>query len=125
MIMSLSKPPATAGPLSRRGDYLVAARGPGLFLGIRRRTTTFPYESTVTRGPPHPLFHRRRGEATRHGVAHLDGASAPLSAGVDESGGEPGSAGLCQPPARPCAGCIPIRGGRTDLLYPMRSGDGA
>src|SRR5713226_10508282 len=59
MIMSLAKPPASAGPLSRIGDYLFAARGPGLFLGIRRRTT-FPYESTVTRGPPYPLFHRRR-----------------------------------------------------------------
>src|SRR6266536_4100846 len=59
MIMSLAKPPASAGPLSRRGDYLCAARGPGLFLGIRRRTTIFPYESTVTRGPPYPLFHRR------------------------------------------------------------------
>ncbi len=61
MIMSLAKPPASAGPLSRIGDYLFAARGPGLFLGIRRRTTTFPYESTVTRGPPYPLFHRRCG----------------------------------------------------------------
>src|SRR6266498_5911744 len=60
MIMSLAKPPASAGPLSRIGDYLFAARGPGLFLGIRRRTTTFPYESTVTRGPPYPLFHRRQ-----------------------------------------------------------------
>ena len=58
MIMSLVKPPASVGPLSRIGDYLFAARGPGLFLWITRRTT-FPYESTVTRGPPYPLFHRR------------------------------------------------------------------
>src|SRR6266542_3621753 len=64
MIMSLAKPPASAGPLSRIGDYLFAARGPGLFLGIRRRTTTFPYESTVTRGPPYPLFHRSSDAAT-------------------------------------------------------------
>src|SRR6266436_3164343 len=58
MIMSLVKPPASAGPLSRIGDYLFAARGPGLFPWIRRYTT-FPYERTVTRGPPYPLFHRR------------------------------------------------------------------
>ncbi len=58
MIMSLVKPPASAGPLSRIGDYLFAARGPGLFPWCRRRTT-FPYERTVTRGPPYPLFHRR------------------------------------------------------------------
>src|SRR6266700_2273308 len=81
MIMSLAKPPASAGPLSRRGDYLVAARGPGLFLGIRRRTTTFPYESTVTRGPPYPLFHRRRGMAslTLMGQAphYLQGSTNP------------------------------------------------
>src|SRR5713226_992574 len=64
MIMSLVKPPASAGPLSRIGDYLFAARGPGLFLWIRRRTT-FPYESTVTRGPPYPLFHRRPRTGTR------------------------------------------------------------
>jgi len=62
MIMSLVKPPASVGPLSRIGDYLFAARGPGLFLWITRRTT-FPYESTVTRGPPYPLFHRRRFDA--------------------------------------------------------------
>src|SRR6266542_1892114 len=65
MIMSLAKPPASAGPLSRIGDYLFAAREPGLFLGIRRRTTTFPYESTVTRGPPYPLFHRSQSLAVR------------------------------------------------------------
>src|SRR5713101_860728 len=59
MVLSLVKPPASAGPLSRRGDYLFAARGPGLFLRIRRRTT-FPHRSAVTRAPPHPLFHRRR-----------------------------------------------------------------
>ena len=32
MILSLVKPPAFAGQLSRIGDYLLAARGPGLFL---------------------------------------------------------------------------------------------
>ena len=32
MVVSLVKPPASAGPLSRIGDYLLAARGPGLFL---------------------------------------------------------------------------------------------
>jgi hypothetical protein len=32
MVWSLVKPPAAAGPLSRIGDYLFAARGPGLFL---------------------------------------------------------------------------------------------
>src|SRR6266705_329843 len=59
MVWSLVKPPAAAGPLSRIGDYLFAARGPGLFLRIRGRTT-FPHKSAVPRGPPHPLFHRRR-----------------------------------------------------------------
>ena len=58
MVWSLVKPPASVGPLSRIGDYLFAARGPGLLLRIRRRTT-FPPKSAVTRGPPHPLFHRR------------------------------------------------------------------
>src|SRR6266487_2334515 len=58
MVVSLVKPPASAGPLSRIGDYLLAARGPGLFLWIRRHTT-FPHDSAVTRGPPPPLFHRR------------------------------------------------------------------
>jgi hypothetical protein len=33
MVWSLVQPPVSAGPLSRRGDYLLAARGPGLFLG--------------------------------------------------------------------------------------------
>jgi len=32
MVLSLVKPPVSAGPLSRIGDYLLAARGPGLFL---------------------------------------------------------------------------------------------
>src|SRR5262249_6678205 len=58
MVWSLVKPPASGGPLSRIGDYLCAARGPGLFLRIRKRTT-LPPKSAVTRGPPHPLFHRR------------------------------------------------------------------
>src|SRR5437867_12778004 len=59
MVMSLVKPPASAGPLSRIGDYLLAARGPGLFLWSRRRTTC-PHDNAVTRSPPYPLFHRRR-----------------------------------------------------------------
>src|SRR5262249_27645121 len=59
MVWSLVKPPASGGPLSRIGDYLCAARGPGLFLRIRKRTT-LPPKSAVTRGPPRPLFHRRR-----------------------------------------------------------------
>jgi hypothetical protein len=58
MVWALVKPPTSAGPLSRIGDYLFAARGPGLFLRLRRRTT-FPPKNAVTRGPPHPLFHRR------------------------------------------------------------------
>src|SRR5688500_16329844 len=58
MVLSLVKPPAAAGSLSRIGDYLFAARGPGLFLRIRKRTT-LPHESALTRGPPDPLFHRR------------------------------------------------------------------
>src|SRR5262249_30351176 len=41
MVWSLVKPPASGGPLSRIGDYLCAARGPGLFLRIWKRTT-FP-----------------------------------------------------------------------------------
>src|SRR5262249_21862954 len=64
MVWSLVKPPASGGPLSRIGDYLCAARGPGLFLRIRKRTT-FPPKSAVTRGPPHPLFHRRMRWAER------------------------------------------------------------
>jgi len=32
MVWSLVKRPAAAGPLSRIGDYLFVARGPGLFL---------------------------------------------------------------------------------------------
>src|SRR5262249_45657088 len=69
MVWSLVKPPASGGPLSRIGDYLFAARGPGLFLRIRKRTT-FPPQSAVTRGPPHPLFHRSCGPA-------LDSLSRP------------------------------------------------
>src|SRR5919198_4568192 len=40
------------------------------------------------------------GDATRHAFSLLDGASAPLSAGDYESGGEPGAADLCHSPAR-------------------------
>jgi hypothetical protein len=60
MVLSLVKPPASAGPLSRIGDYLLAAQGLGLVLWIRRRRT-FPHASAFTRGPPYPLFHRRQG----------------------------------------------------------------
>src|SRR6266404_9234544 len=59
MVWSLVKPPAKAGPLSRIGDYLLAAQGPELLRRIRRRPT-FPHERAATRGPPDPLFHRRR-----------------------------------------------------------------
>src|SRR6267142_598198 len=58
MVWSLVKPPAKAGPLSRIGDYLLAAQGPELLRRIRRRPT-FPHERASTRGPPDPLFHRR------------------------------------------------------------------
>jgi len=71
MILSLVKLPASAGPLSRIGDYLCAARGPGLCLWIRERTTC-PHNSTATRGPPSPLFHRRPvpERRARHRYAH-------------------------------------------------------
>ena len=72
MVWSLVKPLASAGPLSRIGDYLFAARGPGLFLRIRRRTT-FPPKSAVTRGPPHPLFHRRTDMQGARRIAHPAG----------------------------------------------------
>src|SRR5215813_7477301 len=55
MVWSLVKPSAWAEPLSRIGDYLRAARGPGLLLPLKKRTT-FPHESSPTRGPPYPLF---------------------------------------------------------------------
>jgi hypothetical protein len=59
MVWSLVKPSACAEPLSRIGDYLRAARGPGLLLQIKKRTA-FPHEHSPTRSPPDPLFHRRR-----------------------------------------------------------------
>src|SRR5713101_2957317 len=76
MIFSLVQLPASARLLSRRGDELCAARGPGLVLRIRRHPT-LPHACVVTRGPPSPLFHRRRGLPfrarsallLRHGVA--------------------------------------------------------
>jgi len=58
MVWSLVKPSACAEPLSRIGDYLCAARGPGLLLQIKNRTA-FPHERSPTRSPPYPLFHRR------------------------------------------------------------------
>src|SRR6266436_10108602 len=58
MVLLVVRPPVSAGPLSRIGDYLLAAQGPGLVLWIRRRIT-FPHASAFTRGPPYPLFHRR------------------------------------------------------------------
>jgi len=60
MVWSLVKPSACAEPLSRIGDYLRAARGPGLLLQIKKRTA-FSHEISPTRGPPDPLFHRRSG----------------------------------------------------------------
>ena len=50
MVVSRVKPPASAGPLSRLGDYLLAARGPGLFLRSQR-PPTFPHDRAITRGP--------------------------------------------------------------------------
>lgn len=67
MVVSLVKPPASAGALSRIGDYLLAARGPGL-CRWRRRRTTFAREHPATRDPPHLLFHRRRGSDSRYGT---------------------------------------------------------
>src|SRR5262249_12795486 len=63
----------------------------------------------VRRSYRHCLRHIGRGEATRHVVALLYGAITPLSAGGDESGGEPGAADLCHAPARPGAGLVTIR----------------
>jgi hypothetical protein len=51
MVWSLVKPSACAEPLSRIGDYLRAARGPGLLLQIKKRTA-FPHERSPTRSPP-------------------------------------------------------------------------
>ena len=66
------------------------------------------YASLALRRPDRHCQRRLgRGAAPRHGVAHLAGASAPLSAGGDESGGEPGAADRSHPPARPGAGCGP------------------
>ena len=64
---SLVKPPATAGPLSRLGDDLLAAHGPALLRRLRRRPT-FPHERAATRGPPDPLFHRRCRRGEEHGA---------------------------------------------------------
>jgi hypothetical protein len=59
MVWSLEKPSVCAERLSRIGDYLCAARGPGLLLQFKKRTD-FPHERSPTRAPPYPLFHRRR-----------------------------------------------------------------
>ena len=69
MIVSLVKRPAAAGPLSRRGDDLLL-QPEGLDSGDdltdaeqyerhqRRMGIAFPRSGTMTRSPPHPLFHR-------------------------------------------------------------------
>src|SRR6266581_1124836 len=59
MIWSLVKPSVYAERLSRIGDYLCAARGPGLLRQCKSRTA-FPHARSPTRDPPYPLFHRRR-----------------------------------------------------------------
>src|SRR5438093_13550457 len=55
MVWSLVKPPAAAGPLSRIGDYLFAARGPGLVLWA----IYFP-------AAPRPLWLRRHTTLLHH-----------------------------------------------------------
>ena len=69
MILSLVKRPAAAGQLSRIGDYLLLQHE-GLDSGDdltdaaqyerhrRRMGIAFPRSGTMTRSPPHPLFHR-------------------------------------------------------------------
>lgn len=71
MILSLVKRPAAAGQLSRIGDYLLLQHE-GLDSGDdltdaaqyerhrRRMGIAFPRSGTMTRSPPHPLFHRSR-----------------------------------------------------------------
>jgi hypothetical protein len=70
MILSLVKRPAAAGQLSRIGDYLLLQHE-GLDSGDdltdaaqyerhrRHMGIAFPRSGTMTRSPPHPLFHRR------------------------------------------------------------------
>ena len=69
VILSLVKRPAAAGQLSRIGDYLLLQHE-GLDSGDDltdaaqyerhrgRMGIAFPRSSTMTRSPPHPLFHR-------------------------------------------------------------------
>src|SRR5207244_4044767 len=64
MIWSLVKPSVYAERLSRIGDYLCAARGPGLLRQCKNHTA-FTHERSPTRDPPYPLFHRRRGLGKR------------------------------------------------------------
>src|SRR4029453_9691749 len=70
MVWSLVKPSACAEPLSRIGDYLRAARGPGLLRQIMKRTA-FPHERSPTRSPPCQLFHRRGSEVAETNFADL------------------------------------------------------
>jgi hypothetical protein len=74
MILSLVKRPAAAGQLSRIGDYLLLQHE-GLDSGDdltdaaqyerhrRHMGIAFPRSGTMTRSPPHPLFHRRRRQS--------------------------------------------------------------
>ena len=78
VILSLVKRPAAAGPLSRIGDYPLLQHE-GLDSGAYL-TDAAPYKRhrrcmgiafspscTMTRSPPHPLFHRRPHTEQRPG----------------------------------------------------------
>ena len=76
VILSLVKRPAAAGPLSRIGDYLLLQHegldsGDDLTDAVQyerhwgRMGIAFSPPCTMTRSPPHPLFHRRP-DAARH-----------------------------------------------------------
>jgi hypothetical protein len=89
MVWSLVKPSACAEPLSRIGDYLRAARGPGLLLQIKKRTA-FPHECSPTRCPPYPLFHRRRKPTA---VSPSNSTASITSGGSDLVGRRPAGMG--------------------------------
>ena len=67
MVVSRVKPPASAGPLSRLGDYLLLQheglgsddnRTDSAWHGRQQRRPSTV--GTMTRSPPQPLFHRRK-----------------------------------------------------------------